>query len=177
MHVLVLCLNYILYNTRSSTFLKSQFYLHAQEDCNQLLGWYQSAKERQGSVEKTSYGQMRNILKYGCYRVGANYSESSKGAAQSVNQLISMRLEERDQKFLQKVYTLDELRDLESKLVLICGNKEKSRTEVDHFLNVSSKLLGAKGSPFVQVPLFVSTFFFYWSQHFHALYAYTFHYP
>ena len=76
---------------------------------------------------------MRNILKYGCYSVGA----SARVAVQSVHDLISMRLEERDKKLLKKVYTLDELRDLESKLVLICGNKEESRTEVDHFLNVS----------------------------------------
>ena len=75
---------------------------------------------------------MRNILKYGSYRVGA----SSEDTVQSVNDLITMRLDERDQKFIQKVYTLDELRDLESKLVLICGSKEESRTEVDHFLNV-----------------------------------------
>ena len=77
---------------------------------------------------------MRNILKYGCYSVGA----SARVAVQSVHDLISMRLEERDKKLLKKIYTLDELRDLESKLVLICGNKEESRTEVDHFLNVSS---------------------------------------
>ena len=76
---------------------------------------------------------MRNILKYGHYRVGA----SAMVAVQSVHDLISMRLEERDKKLLKKVYILDELRDLESKLVLICGNKEESRMEVDHFLNVS----------------------------------------
>ena len=70
---------------------------------------------------------------YGCYSVGA----SSKAAVQSVHDLISMRLEDRDQELLQTVYTLDDLRDLESKLVLICENKEKWRTEVDHFLNVS----------------------------------------
>ena len=75
---------------------------------------------------------MRNILKYGCYRVGA----SGTVAVQSVHDLVSMRLEERDKKILKKAYNLDELRDLESKLVLICGNKEESRTEVDHFLNV-----------------------------------------
>ena len=76
---------------------------------------------------------MRNILKCGCYSVGT----SGRVAVQSVHDLISMRLEERDKKLIKKIYTLDELRDLESKLVLICGNKEESRTEVDHFLNVS----------------------------------------
>lgn len=77
---------------------------------------------------------MRNILKYGEYGVGVPSSED----IQSINDLIKMKLEEKDKKLIKKIYNLDELRDLESKLVLICGNKEDSRTEVDHFLSVSS---------------------------------------
>ena len=110
-----------------------------QEECNQDLDWYQSVKDRQGSVETTSYGQMRNILKYGCYRIGAL---SSVAKINSIHDLIKMTLEERDGvKLPKKEYFLDELRDLESKLVLICGNKTESRAEVDHYLNVSSLTL------------------------------------
>ena len=87
-------------------------------------------KETQGSVETTSYGQMTNILKYGTYRVGF------KRNAQTVPDLITVMLTQRRQKLFKSKYTLDELRDLESKLVLICGNKSDTRAEVDHYLNV-----------------------------------------
>ena len=87
-------------------------------------------KETQGSVETTSYGQMTNILKYGTYRV------YFKKHAQTVHDLIIVTLTQRNQKLIKTRYTLDELRDLESKLVLICGNKADTRAEVDHYLNV-----------------------------------------
>ncbi len=74
---------------------------------------------------------MTNILKHGTYRVG--FKENAK----SVHDLISVMLSQRYQKIRKVNYTLDELRDLESKLVLICGNNAENRAEVDHYLNVS----------------------------------------
>ncbi|XP_064403130.1 E3 ubiquitin-protein ligase RNF213-like isoform X2 [Halichondria panicea] len=96
--------------------------------CNDDIEWYKSVKETQGSVETTSYGQMSNILKYGTYRVGF------KKNAQTVHDLISVTLSR--QKVVKWKYSLDELRDLESKLVLICGNKAENRAEVDDYLNL-----------------------------------------
>ena len=81
-------------------------------------------------METTSYGQMTNILKYGTYRVGF------KKNALTVHDLITVTLTQRYQKLFKSKYSLDELRDLESKLVLICGNNADTRTEVDHYLNV-----------------------------------------
>ena len=81
-------------------------------------------------MEKTSIGQMTNILKYGTYRVGF------KKSAQTVHELITVTLTQRYQKLIKTKYTLDELRDLESKLVLICGNKADTRAKFDHYLNV-----------------------------------------
>ncbi len=104
-----------------------------QVSCNNDIEWYKSIKDTQGSVETTSFGQMTNILKYGTYRVGF------KENAQSVHDLISVSLSQRHQKLFKVRYTLDELRDLESKLVLICGNMADNRAEVDHYLNVSFK--------------------------------------
>ncbi len=44
----------------------------------------------------------------------------------------------RDQRVLSKSrYSLDELRDLESKLVLITGTKAEHRHQVDQYLDVS----------------------------------------
>ena len=101
-------------------------------DCNKDVQWYQSVKDTQGSVETTSYGQMNNILKYGTYRVGF------KKNARTVHDLISVTLSQLCQNIVKWKYSLDELRDLESKLVLICGNKAENRVEVEHYLNVST---------------------------------------
>ena len=81
-------------------------------------------------MEKTSYGQMTNILKNGVYRVHCQEN------AQTVNDLITVTLTQQCQNLIKTGYSLDELRDLESKLVLICGNKADTRAEVDHYLNV-----------------------------------------
>ncbi len=83
-------------------------------------------------METTSYGQMTSILRYGTYRVGF------KKNPQALHDVISVTLSRRYQNLVKWKYTLDELRDLESKLVLICGNKAENRAEVDHYLNVST---------------------------------------
>ena len=88
-------------------------------------------KETQGSVEVTSYGQMRNILRYGRYKVG------TADQAHTIHDLISLKLILRGKQLSKTSYNLDELRDLESKLVLITGSKAECRMEVDHYLNVS----------------------------------------
>ncbi len=74
---------------------------------------------------------MANILKYGTYRVGF------KKNARTVHDLISVILTCQDEELVKSNYTLDELRDLESKLVLICGNNAENKSEVNHYLNVS----------------------------------------
>ena len=106
-----------------------------QEGCNKAIGWYQGVKETQGSVEVTSYGQMRNILKYGCFQVGTSVQSKP---VHRIHDLISLKLNVRDKQLSKTTYNLDELRDLESKLVLITGSKAENRTEVDHYLNVWS---------------------------------------
>ena len=54
----------------------------------------------------------------------------------TIHDLISLKLIVRDKKLSKISYNLDDLRDLESKLVLITGSKAENRTEVDHYLNV-----------------------------------------
>ena len=86
-------------------------------------------------METTTTGQMMNILKYGTYTV--SFREDYQSAACSVHSLIDVTLTQEYQKLAKAKYTLDELRDLESKLVLICGNKAETKAEVDHYLIVS----------------------------------------
>ena len=105
-----------------------------QRSCEQEIDWYQSVKETQGSVEKTSFGQMRNINQYGRYEIGSK----GKGILFSRSEAIHLKLRQSRRKKIAKLqYTLNELRDLESKLVLITGRESKERKEVDVFLDVS----------------------------------------
>ena len=95
------------------------------------MDWFKSVKETQASVEVTSIGHMNNILKYGCYFIGSSRST----IYHNLHEVISLSLQNR--KIYKKQYNLDELRDLESKLVLITGSKADHRKQVDLFLDVS----------------------------------------
>lgn len=95
-------------------------------------------KETQGSVEVTSYGQMRNILRYGQYHIG---TAAQSKPVHTIHNLISLKLILTDKQVNKTSYNLEDLRDLESKLVLITGSKAENRMEVDHYLNVSSQNL------------------------------------
>ena len=90
-------------------------------------------KETQGSVEVTSYGQMRNIKRYGSYRIGSG----RRGIHTSLTQVIQLTLTEREKRLPKNIYSLDDLSDLESKLVLITGQQSAEGEEVQQFLQVS----------------------------------------
>ena len=105
-----------------------------QDDCNKALEWYKSVKETQGSVEVTSFGQMDNILHYGCYTIAGKRDQTMH----SIHDVVRLTLRPPiGKKLLRTSYSLDELRDLESKLVLITGSKAENRREVERFLDVS----------------------------------------
>jgi len=103
--------------------------------CNQQLEWYKSVKETQGSVEVTSFGKMRNILAYGWYKVGSHSTQT----VLSIHDMIHLKLENTGKQLHKTSFSLDDLRDLESKLVLITGSKAENRKEVDQFINVSAR--------------------------------------
>ena len=103
-----------------------------QRSCEQEIEWYQSVKETQGSAEETSFGQMRNINRDGCYTIGSR----EKTIHTSPSQLIKMNVREREKVLPKYIYTLDDLSDLESKLVLITGRESTEREEVEQFLLV-----------------------------------------
>ena len=94
-----------------------------------------SVKRTQGSVEVTSIGTMNDILEHGCYFIGSSRPEIMK----DVKDIVHLKLTERDteNRIVKKKYNLEELHDLESKLVLITGSKAEYRQEVDLFLDVS----------------------------------------
>ena len=95
-------------------------------------------KETQGSVEVTSYSQMDNIFEYGCYIVGVK----QPAIGECHDDVIYLQLKEEglDRCLTKKKYNLEELRDLESKLVLITGSKTENRRKVELFVNVRKGL-------------------------------------
>lgn len=101
-----------------------------QRGCSSELAWYKSVKETQGSIQETTFGQMNNILAYGCYVIGSQRPQ----IFQSIHDIICVILTERDQPLTKKQYSLNELRDLESKLALIVGKSAKNNSDVNDFI-------------------------------------------
>ena len=108
-----------------------------QESCAASIDWYISVQKTQGSVEESSFGQMKNINEHGSYTVGvkANVVETQ------LANVIKLRISTSGRSVQQSSYTLDELRDLESKLVLITGRDSKEKGDVYQFINVSDNTL------------------------------------
>ena len=80
---------------------------------------------------------MRSINELGFYEIGS----IRKGILSNRSEAIRLQLRKPDDKTVtlpQYHYSLDELRDLESKLVLITGPESSERQEVDRFLDVST---------------------------------------
>ena len=78
---------------------------------------------------------MKNINECGSYTIGVN----AKVVETQLANVIKLRLSTSGRSVQQSSYTLDELRDLESKLVLITGRDSKEKGDVYHFINVSLK--------------------------------------
>ena len=119
--------------------------------CRQDLDWYKEIKKIQGSVEVTSVNQVEDINQCGAYTIccdGRKMLQSIEGAVS----LKIMRV-----KAARKVYSFDDLRDLESKLVLIRGTSTKGGAEIDRFLDVSATVTNITG--FVYHNILYSRFF------------------
>ena len=111
------------------------FITNIQADCNKDLEWFRSVKEALGPVEVTSFGQMESILNCGHYTIAGKRNL----AVHRIHDVIRLNLvPQGDKKLIKTSYTLDELRDLETILVLITGSKEENRAAVEQFLNVST---------------------------------------
>ena len=99
--------------------------------CRQDLEWYKEIKKIQGSVEVTSIDQVEDINKHGAYTICCD----GKKLLQSIEGAVSLKITRVNA--AKKVYSFNDLRDLESKLVLIRGRGTKGGAEIDGFLDVS----------------------------------------
>lgn len=91
-------------------------------------------KDTHGSIEATSIGQMTNILQYGSYIIGS----TSSSTCRALKDMVRVVLSETEKPLPRKHYSLEELQNLESKLVLITGSDAPERQQVDDFLEVNN---------------------------------------
>ena len=107
-----------------------------QNDCGKQIEWYKTlAQKMNGPMEETYIGQMKNINNYGCYIVGCH----AEMPCSKLSDIVQMDLQKCPMTLPQQKYTIDELKHLESKLVLIMGNKSDDK---EHFGEVSLSKYG-----------------------------------
>ncbi|XP_071329691.1 E3 ubiquitin-protein ligase rnf213-alpha [Trachinotus anak] len=101
-------------------------------DSARHLEWLKTVKDSHGSVELSSLSLASAINNKGIYLI----------SAQSVNTLsldTTLKLqipEEHDEGQQMRFYSLEDLRDLQNKLMLMSGKGDQGQNEVDHFAEV-----------------------------------------
>ena len=91
----------------------------------------------------TSLVQAKTINSSGVYLVG--HLDDEKGLSPEQGKRLSFKdvirltvpLKDRSEKEQRKPYSIDELKDLQSKLMLIAGKAEKGKSDVEQFVRVS----------------------------------------
>ena len=87
-------------------------------------------KTAQGSFEVTAISKVNDIIKFGEYKI----SSSEEVALLFIGDAIKLKIHRPNA--VKKDYSLDDLRDLESKLVLITGKHTVEKEKTERFLNV-----------------------------------------
>ena len=101
------------------------------------MDWLQGIETSHGSVAKSSLLDAQAINQKGVYRIGyISEDERDRLKIEKVVEL-SVPLGESGE---SKYYSLDDLKDLQSKLMLIAAKASHGKEEVDQFTNVSSTL-------------------------------------
>lgn len=94
----------------------------------------------------TSLVQAKTINSSGVYIVGhvdtKSCSPTEQGRRLSFNDVIRLTVPMKDgsEEVQSKTYSVDELKDLQSKLMLIAGKAEKGKEEVEQFVKASFNL-------------------------------------
>ncbi|KAK2553290.1 E3 ubiquitin-protein ligase rnf213-alpha [Acropora cervicornis] len=110
-------------------------------DTSRQLEWLKTVKESHGSVAMTSLVQAEMINSSGVYVVGRLHREqdsrSEKEERLSLEHVVHLTVPPKESggDNAQDIeYSLDEIKDLQSKLMLIAGKAEKGKDEVDTFV-------------------------------------------
>ena len=108
------------------------FNFKLQEQCNGNRDWYNQVKEEsEKSVEAAAYNQMCKIKDLGDYKIGS----AKEDVNYDIHKVFSLIV--RDQKEGERRYSLAELQELQSKLLLTTKSDTENRKVVDTFSDVS----------------------------------------
>ena len=102
------------------------------------MEWLKGVETSHGSVAKSSLLEAQAINEKGVYRVGC-LSEDASAAMEklSLSTVVQLSVAQGEKGEHKKVYTLDDLKDLQSKLMLIAAKASHGKEEVDRFVGVS----------------------------------------
>lgn len=85
-------------------------------------------------MEESSFAQLDTIQSNGLYVVGLS-------PQCNIEDVVNVKIITPNESLPKMRYSLDELKDLESRLILITSSKAKDRDKVDQYTDVSTKLL------------------------------------
>ncbi|XP_061567180.1 E3 ubiquitin-protein ligase rnf213-alpha-like [Cololabis saira] len=102
------------------------------EDSARHLEWLKTVKDSHGSVERSSLSLASTINKKGIYLISAESATKL-----SLETALKLRIpEEHDEGHQMRYYSLDDLRELQNKLMLMSGKGDQGQKEVHHFAEV-----------------------------------------
>ncbi|XP_076466247.1 E3 ubiquitin-protein ligase rnf213-alpha-like [Babylonia areolata] len=125
-------------------------------DSSRYLDWFKSVEKSLGSVEKTCLSQVGSINERGVFRIGRGNKQ--RMTLPSVIQLkvseeadpATLNNEDRQMDTPPREYTYEELLDLQSRLMLVAGEAEKGKENVDRFITIMESLIRL-GKTYVQL--------------------------
>ncbi|XP_041751484.2 E3 ubiquitin-protein ligase rnf213-alpha-like [Coregonus clupeaformis] len=100
-------------------------------DTARHLEWLKTVKDSHGSVELSSLSLAKSINKRGIYIISAQNQNKL-----SLDTALKLQIPEQQEEGQMRNYSLEDLRDLQNKLMLMSGKGEQSQSEVDHFAEV-----------------------------------------
>ena len=106
---------------------------HLKIDTSRQLEWLKGVEKSHGSVAKSSLMEAKAINEHGVYRVGCISEDVEKSIETlTLDAVIQLKLPADEKRF-----TLDDLKDLQSKLMLIAAKASHGKEDVDRFVDVS----------------------------------------
>ncbi|XP_067673877.1 E3 ubiquitin-protein ligase rnf213-alpha-like [Haliotis asinina] len=104
-------------------------------ECSRFWSWLKEVKKSHGSVEVTSLTQAGQINNRGMYRIG-NLDDIQNCSLLTLNNVISLHVTQDKDQNLSRKYSYSQLVDLQSRLMLVAGQAEKGKENMDHFTMV-----------------------------------------
>ena len=108
-------------------------------DTSRQMEWLQSVKTSHGSVAMSSLMEAQSIIEQGIYCIGCldEIVTSSIVMEELTPDNVIQLTVRKGENGNSKDYTVDDLKDLQSKLMLIAGKASQGKEDVDRFVDVS----------------------------------------